>query len=80
MSKNGMLVLMILVAGLFVNGGCATECGQRQVSGVYPHLATYNNEGECGTGAVVPWAARLWVISWASLAVWFVRQTLRNHA
>lgn len=36
----------------------------RQVSGIYPHLATYNNENECGTGAVVPWANRLWVITY----------------
>jgi hypothetical protein len=36
----------------------------RSVSGIYPHLATFNNEGECGTGAVVPWADRLWVISY----------------
>ncbi|MCZ2475912.1 hypothetical protein G9H61_10665 [Aquirufa ecclesiirivi] len=35
-----------------------------QFSGIYPHLAYYNNEGECGTGAVVPWADRLWVISY----------------
>ncbi len=34
------------------------------VSGIYPHLATFNNEGECGTGAVVPWADRLWAISY----------------
>lgn len=34
------------------------------VSGIYPHLAYYNNEGECGTGAVVPWANRLWVITY----------------
>ena len=37
----------------------------RQISGIYPHLATYNNENECGTGAVVPWANRLWVITYA---------------
>lgn len=36
----------------------------RQISGIYPSLATFNNEGECGTGAVVPWADRLWVISY----------------
>lgn len=35
-----------------------------QISGIYPHLATFNNEGECGTGAVVPWADRLWVVSY----------------
>ena len=37
-----------------------------QISGIYPHLATFNNERECGTGAVVPWADRLWVVSYAS--------------
>lgn len=34
------------------------------VSGIYPSLATFNDEGECGTGAVVPWSDRLWVISY----------------
>jgi hypothetical protein len=37
----------------------------RNVSGIYPHLATFNEEAECGTGAVVPWADRLWVVSYA---------------
>jgi len=36
-----------------------------QWSGIYPHLAYYNNQGECGTGAVVPWAARLWVVTYS---------------
>ena len=35
------------------------------VSGVYPGLHTFNREGECGTGAVVPWAGSLWVVSYA---------------
>lgn len=35
------------------------------VSGIYPHLAMFNNERECGTGAVVPWADRLWVVTYA---------------
>ncbi|MCC7495342.1 MAG: hypothetical protein IT204_23535 [Fimbriimonadaceae bacterium] len=35
-----------------------------EVGGVYPSLAMYNQEGECGTGAVVPWAGRLWVITY----------------
>ena len=34
------------------------------LSGIYPSLAMFNNEGECGTGAVVPWADRLWVITY----------------
>jgi hypothetical protein len=36
----------------------------KQVSGIYPHLTMFNHEGECGTGAVVPWADRLWVITY----------------
>lgn len=35
------------------------------LSGIYPHLAYFNEEDECGTGAVVPWADRLWVITYA---------------
>ena len=37
---------------------------QTCISGVYPHLAMFNDEGECGTGAVVPWAGDLWVITY----------------
>ncbi len=36
-----------------------------QVSGIYPSLAMFNAENECGTGAVVPWANRLWVVTYA---------------
>ncbi|PAW63725.1 MAG: hypothetical protein B9S34_13820 [Opitutia bacterium Tous-C1TDCM] len=34
-------------------------------SGIYPHLAFFNSQGECGTGAVVPWADRLWVVTYS---------------
>jgi hypothetical protein len=34
------------------------------VSGIYPHLAMFNHQGECGIGAVVPWAEKLWVITY----------------
>ena len=43
------------------NGGVAP----RQLSGIYPHLAFFNDEAECGTGAVVPFAGRLWVVTYA---------------
>jgi hypothetical protein len=36
-----------------------------EVSGIYPHLAYFNTSGECGTGAVVPWADRLWIVTYA---------------
>ena len=36
-----------------------------EISGIYPHLAFFNSQGECGTGAVVPWADRLWVVTYS---------------
>jgi hypothetical protein len=59
---------LILIAAIALLGGCKTEQktaeSPKSFSGVYPHLAYYNNEGECGTGAVVPWADKLWVITY----------------
>ena len=52
-----------LVFAAFTAVSIAAE--PREVGGIYPHLATFNDEGECGTGAVVPWADRLWVVSYA---------------
>lgn len=61
------MTIRILLTGALLLSGCS---GKRSAelplsfSGIYPHLAYYNNEGECGTGAVVPWAGRLWVITY----------------
>jgi hypothetical protein len=33
-------------------------------SGIYPHLAVFNSSDECGMGAVVPWAGKLWTITY----------------
>ena len=41
-----------------------SKASPREYSGIYPHLAMFNDEGECGTGAVVPWADRLWVVTY----------------
>ncbi len=41
-----------------------SETTHPHYSGIYPHLAMYNNEGECGTGAVVPWAGKLWALTY----------------
>jgi len=35
------------------------------ISGRYPHLAMFNHGNECGIGAVVPWANRLWAITYS---------------
>lgn len=36
----------------------------RCISGVYPRLAVFNGYGECGIGAIAPWADRLWLITY----------------
>jgi hypothetical protein len=61
---------ILLIAVVLLLSGCTAQKENkideqpRQISGIYPHLAYYNNEGECGTGAVVPWGDRLWVITY----------------
>ncbi|CAG4991618.1 hypothetical protein DYBT9275_00792 [Dyadobacter sp. CECT 9275] len=62
--KKIILPLLITISQICL--GQKKEVGPtgRSFSGIYPHLAMYNNEGECGTGAVVPWAGRLWVITY----------------
>jgi hypothetical protein len=44
---------------------CGLASTPKEISGIYPSLAMFNEEGECGTGAVVPWAGSLWVITYA---------------
>lgn len=36
-----------------------------EISGRYPHLAMFNRGGECGIGAIVPWAGRLWAVTYS---------------
>ncbi len=62
-SKANLTALSIL-AGLFA-APLAAQGAPQAVSGIYPQLAMFNSEGECGTGAVVPWAGRLWVVTYA---------------
>ncbi|NLT70118.1 MAG: hypothetical protein GXX91_05420 [Verrucomicrobiaceae bacterium] len=52
-----------LLAGLLFSSP-KSEAGEAW-SGIYPHLAFFNDESECGTGAVVPWAGRLWALTYA---------------
>jgi hypothetical protein len=64
-------ILLIVLTAIFL-ASCNYNSGEmahaqkfkpKQVSGIYPHLAMFNDESECGTGAVVPWADRLWAIT-----------------
>jgi len=52
------------LAALALAATTTLSAAPQQWSGIYPELAYFNNEGECGTGAVVPWADRLWVITY----------------
>lgn len=59
MKSPHILSFVLLFAAVFpTRGGEAW-------SGIYPHLAFFNEENECGTGAVVPWAGSLWAITYA---------------
>lgn len=50
---------------LFLTLNTLAQTKQPSYSGIYPHLAMYNKDGECGTGAVVPWAGKLWAITYS---------------
>lgn len=54
----------ILLASLTAVGVNAQQQKPRNISGIIPSIAFFNNEGECGTGAVVPWAGSLWAVTY----------------
>jgi len=62
MKKSISTFLLLLLLTNCLN--TKKEIEYKSYSGIYPHLARYNDEGECGTGAVVPWADRLWVVTY----------------
>ena len=57
--KSQFLAIGFVFLGLV---GCSRQ--PLEISGIYPSLAMFNEEGECGTGAVVPWADHLWVVTY----------------
>ncbi|MGB3586500.1 MAG: hypothetical protein WBA23_08175, partial [Tunicatimonas sp.] len=59
-----LVTVFLLGVGFDVSAQNNSSDAYPSISGIYPHLAYYNNEGECGTGAVVPWAGRLWVVTY----------------
>jgi hypothetical protein len=60
------LPLLIVFAALYFYAARPAAAAEApvQISGVYPHLAAFNEHGECGIGAVVPWAGRLWYLTY----------------
>lgn len=64
MNKLKHIILIIMAIAVNACAQKKEENTTRCISGIYPHLAYYNNEGECGTGAVVPWENSLWIITY----------------
>jgi hypothetical protein len=62
--KRTYVISVLLLLCLLYMEGYSPGYQHPQFSGIYPHLAYYNNEAECGTGAVVAWAGRLWLITY----------------
>lgn len=60
---SALVVLLVMLTGTLSNA--QSKLPPRSYSGIYPHLAYYNHEGECGTGVVIPWAERLWIATYA---------------
>ncbi len=59
-----MALMSLFFSGCKMTDDTSESDLPRSISGIYPHLAYYNEEGECGTGAVVPWADKLWVVTY----------------
>ena len=57
-------ILLLATAHATRAADSPASSGSIEISGRYPHLAMFNIQGECGTGAVAPWADRLWVITY----------------
>ena len=67
--------LLIILHFLFIPNLFSQQSNDfLKISGVYPHLSVYNpgdglpcegNGNECGIGAVVPWAGKLWMITYS---------------
>ena len=64
--RAALFLSLLLLAGM---AAVDSQSSFVQVSGIYPHLAVFNDTGpvqdaESGIGAVVPWAGKLWLMSY----------------
>ena len=58
---NRSIILKIILAVLAL-----PSLAEKEYSGIYPHLAVFNDGTECGIGTVVPWADRLWITTYSA--------------
>ncbi|MBM4091775.1 MAG: hypothetical protein FJ276_20460, partial [Planctomycetes bacterium] len=68
-------LLPLLSGQLLAPGATGVPPTPMKISGVYPHLCTYADyrspdgaftspaDSECGIGAIVPWAGKLWMVN-----------------
>lgn len=61
MHRPALFGVVLVLGGMVVSASAEPPL---EISGRYPHLAVSNRQGECGIGAVVPWAERLWYITY----------------
>ncbi len=80
-TQKQLLALLLLLTALPLTNLAQAEAPKStrndiHISGVYPHLTTYGiysqngahrkgGHNECGIGAIVPWADKLWVVNYA---------------
>ena len=64
MTKGKSIGTFVAAAASCVGVPLMASAASFEIGGIYPSLAYYNDEGECGTGAVVPWAGSLWVVTY----------------
>jgi len=77
MKHARLLIVVVLFAGAATAASDTIAAEPLQISGIYPHLTVYNGKhdpkletwqgtgGECGIGAVVPWAGKLYLITYS---------------
>ncbi len=69
-------IVAAVVAGVLMAAGMVRAAegkgGHLRISGIYPHMAAFNqpesgpdsSHGEAGTGAIAPWAGKLWFLTY----------------
>ncbi len=62
--KHTLILLFALLPLPALQAKPIANVAHPEISGIYPHLTMFNDEGECGTGGVVPWGGKLWIITY----------------
>ena len=73
MNFSGKTLIIAFIASTAIIFACDSQQTPLEISGIYPHLAAFNQpedssqldfHKEAGIGAVVPWADKLWYITY----------------